>query len=231
MSDKWNVFGNDVVGVIKTPGATLGRLTEEKNWVPVFLLLVVIVAIFTYIVFPMQMAKMAEDPKFAEIMGEEQAAYFVDQSTTSRMMGVFLSLFGMFLSIVFGAFFLYLFYGIGGSDGLYGNYFSLVTNASIIDVLFPTILNGVSMLTSLNIASVATPFLLFLSPDPQSIDFLALSRLNVFSIWYIVAVAAAMSVFSRMSFKKSIFIAVLYFIFKAVVGIASSYVLIKITEA
>ena len=34
--DKMNVFLKDVSGIIKTPGQTLGRLMEEKNWVPMF---------------------------------------------------------------------------------------------------------------------------------------------------------------------------------------------------
>jgi hypothetical protein len=229
MATNWNQFLTDVFGVLKQPGQTLGRLMKEKNWVLVFLLLMVVVGLFTYFAFPAQMAKMAKNPQFAEML-EDRGALLSPDSGFARLLGSFMALFGLFLSLVFGAFFLYLFFGIGGSEGDYSNYFSIVVNASIIDILLPLLLSAVSLLAGANLAAVATPLIIAFSPEVNSLQFLVLARFNVFAIWYLVAVAAGISAFSKMSFKKCMTISVFYFLFKAAVGISFSYLFIKISS-
>ena len=224
---KMKQFIEDLKGIILTPGQTLGRLMKEKEWVPVFLLLVVLVALFTYMVFPTQMAKMAQNPQFAEFMPEGGA----QDSSFARVMGTFMSLFGLFLSVVFSAFFIWLFFGIGGSGGMYGNYFSLAVNASVIDILLTTLLGFLTLIIGINFSGIAAPFVLLFSPDPKSLAYIVLSRINIFAIWYLVAVAAGVSVFSKLSLKKCMIISGIYFIFKAGTAIAFSYLLSQIVQS
>ncbi len=228
MTDKLNGFYSGLLGVVKRPGATLGRVMEEKNWIPAFFMLMVTIGLLVYLSFPAQMARMAQDPQFSELMGEEKAAYFVNTSVFARVMGCFAAIFMLFLSLVFGAFFLYLVYGIGGSQGTFVNYFALVTHASLIDTLLPTVLLTLGLLVGVPIGVVATPFLLFLNPDPRSLGFLILSKLNVFHIWYIVAIAAGVSVYAKMKFKKAMTIATLYFLVKTFIAVSASYIIMNI---
>lgn len=228
MLDKFGRFGNDVVGIVTSPGATLGRSMKEKKWVPVFLLLVIAVCLFTYITIPVQMARMAENPQLVEMLSEEQMAFFVNDSMFARVMTCVTAIFFLVLSLIFAAFFVYLFFGIGGSEGVYANYFSLVVNASVIDVLLPGILGTISLLLNINFSIISNPGLFLFPIEPGSWSFLILSRMNVFAIWYLVAIAAGVSVFSKMSFKKSLVISVLYFLFKVLTGAAFAYLVIKI---
>ena len=228
MAMNWNSFIEDLVGIFKTPGQTLGKLMKSRNWVPMFLILVIIMGLVTYFTFPAKMAQMAKDPRYAEIMGGEKAPYFVNNSTFARTMGTFTSVFVLFVTLVMGAFFLYLFFGIGGSDGLFNNYFTLVVHASVIDVVIPLLLSSLSIVTGIGFSAVATPFNLILSPDPKSFIFLVLGALNIFTLWYHVVVAAGIHVFSNLSFKKCMTISILYFLFKAVVSVGFSYIAMKI---
>jgi hypothetical protein len=225
MSDKgkFSAFLSDVAGIIRTPGNTLGTSMKEKKWVPVFLLLVITIGILTYIIHPLQMKQLSEQARATGVLSEEEASYFFSTSTFSRFMVCGLSALVITLSLIFGAFFVYLFYGIGGAEGGYANYFSLVTNASIIDVLFPVLIRILSLLTAANIAVFSKPALLFFSPDPMSLSSLILARLDVFDIWYVAAIAAGVHVFAKMSSRKSLMISILYFLFKALIGVAFGF--------
>jgi hypothetical protein len=231
MAEKFKLSVSDFTGIIRTPGQTLGKVMNDINWIPMFLILILAIGIFSYIAFPAKMAKMVEDPHMAELMGQDRADYFVDTSPFARLMGSFITLFMLILSIVFGAFFLYLFFGIGGSDGLYGNYFALVTHASIIDVFFPSLLSTIALMLGISFAKLGTPLLTLFAPESNTFIALLLGSINVFSIWYHIAIAAGISVFSQMGFRKCVLISFIYFIFKTSIGVASSYMLIKITSA
>jgi len=228
MAANFNRFLSDVVGVVKVRGNTLGKLMTEKKWVPVFLLLVTAVCLFTYITVPMQIAKMTENPQVAEMLSEDQVAYFVNDSVFTRLMACVTAVFSLVLSLIIGAFFVYLFFGIGGAGGIYANYFSLVVNASIIDVLLPTILNAISLLFNTDLFSaIINPGLYFYPPEPGSFAYLIIMRMDLFAAWYTLAIAVGVTLFSKMKIGKSLFISFLYYIFKIVVGAAFSYLFIN----
>ena len=232
MTDNFNRFLRDAVGVLRFKGNPLGNLMKKKRWVPVFLLLVIAVCLYTYITAPMQLAKMAGDSPVTELLPEEQTAYFVNDSLFTRLMACITAAFSLTLSLIFGAFFVYLFFGIGGSKGVYANYFSLVVNASIIDVLLPTILNAISLLLNTDIFHLfINPGLYLFPPAPGSFVYLLMMRMDLFAIWYTAAIAAGITLFSGMRFNKSMGISLLYFLFKLIVGTAFSYLLIKLAGA
>ncbi|UCH95383.1 MAG: YIP1 family protein [Candidatus Aminicenantes bacterium] len=221
-------FLNEVAGIIRTPGHTLGQLMEGKKWVPVFLLLAIAIGIFTYVSYPLQMARLSENSQLAGQLSDEELSYFIKHSTVTRLMASVLAIFGLVVTLIFDAFFVYLFFGIGGSKGEYGNYFALVVNASVIDTFLPSALRTGTLLFNIDLISFSKPALLFFPFDPGNLIYLILSRLDIFAVWYLVAIAAGIHVFSKMSFKKSIFISILYFLFKLVVGVAFSYLFFKI---
>ena len=106
----------------------------------------------------------------------------------------------------------------------------LVVNASIIDMFFGYVLSTVTILLNIDVLALNTPLTMLFSPPEGSFIHLIFSRVNVLAIWYTVAIAAGVSVFSGMKFKKSLIISFLYFLFKAVVGIAFSYIFIQISK-
>jgi hypothetical protein len=229
MSDKGRSsgFARHIAGIIRTPGNTLGTAMREKKWVPVFLLLVITIGVLTYIIHPLQMKQLSQQAQSSGYVSEEEASYFFNTSTFSRLMVCALSAVVIAVSLIFGAFFVYLFYGIGGSEGGYANFFSLVTNASIIDILMPALIRTFSLFIPVNIAALSKPALLLFFPEPGSLSFLILARLDVFDIWYLLAIALGVHVFAKMSFKKSLIISILYFLFKTFIAVAFGFLALQ----
>jgi hypothetical protein len=228
MATKMNAFFNDIVGIVRTPGVTLGKSMSEKKWVPMLLFLAIAVGIFAYISYPVHMKMLSENAELSGYMSEADLAQYYQPSTFSRLMYCFFFQLQMVLSLIFGAFFVYLFYGIGGSEGLFVNYFSLVAGASLIDIFFPGVLQTLSMLTGIKLGVISNPLLLVLSPESKSLMFLIIARLDIFTIWYMVIIALGMAVYSKMDIKKSFTISILYFLFKSAIGIAFGYIVIQL---
>lgn len=224
MSQRFLNFLKSLAGIITRPGKTLGTFMEQQKWGATLVLLLVGIFIFTYIMVPSQMAKLS---RMVE-MSEEYMPFFQTDSVFPRLMTGAMAAMMVFISISIGAFFVYLFYGIGGSEGTYSNFFALVVNASVIDTLIPGFLR---MLFSLGLFPLPGAFsLAHLLPglESKSFAFLALSRIELFSIWYIAAIAAGAAVFAKMNFKKGLFIGMTYFLFKAAISSTFAYLFIQI---
>jgi len=225
-------FLENIKGIIVTPGQTLGELMDKKQWVTSFILIIIAILILTYISAPFDIAKGSElikNSSFAEHFSEDQIENFGHISSLNRIMASIWASFISILVLIVASFFIYLFYGIGKAEGLYINYFSLVTNASIIDMLIPKLIRTSSLLfLNTNIAAYSNLSILFPAHTSYSLSLLVFSQIDIFSIWYLIAIATGIAVFSKMSFKKSIFIAILYFLFKSITKILFSYMFIRV---
>jgi hypothetical protein len=218
----------DMAGIFKSPGVSLGKCMEEKKWVPAFLLMIIFILLYTYLTYPIQMERFSEHATLSGYISEEQVAQYFNTSIFSRLMVSVFSGLMLFLSVVFGAFFVYLFYGIGGTDGVYANYFSLVVNASLIDLLIPNFLNFISLLLNVNLNALSKPGILLFAPQPGSVVFFIFERLDFFILWYVIAIAAGIAVFAKISFKRSVLISILYYFFKTTIYVAFGYLWLQI---
>ncbi len=225
-------FFKNLKGIIITPGQTLGKLMDKKQWVTSFILIIITIFIFTYISAPFDIAKGSElikNSSIAEHFSEDQLENFGHISNLNRIMTSIWASFISAIVLIIASFFTYLFYGIGKAEGLYINYFSLVTNASIIDMIIPRLIRTLSLLfLNTNIATYLNLSILFPALTNTSFSFLVFSQIDLFSIWYLIVIASGVAVFSKMSLKKSLFIAILYFLFKSIIKISFSYLFIKI---
>lgn len=219
-------FLNNLIGIFRTPGQTLGAQMSGKKWVAMFILLAAVVSVYSYMAYPVQVAAMSEQAQLNDYMTADDVARYFNPTGFSRIMAGVFAVLTIWLVLVFGAFFLYLFFGIGGAEGNFGNFYALVVNASVIDLVLPLLLNFLVLLTGVNFGIIASPLMIF-SPGPNTLTALVLERLNVFFIWYLVAVAAGVSVYAKLDFKKCLRISLLYFLFKSLIGIAFAYLLIK----
>ncbi len=232
MQTTLNAFLKDLKGIFIKPGITLGKMMDQKKWVGSFILILLVIGICSYITLPYEMAQSAEilqDSKFADYLEYDPA----DSSRPiSSLRRAFLSsgtVFLLALSLAVAAFFIYLFYGIGGAEGLYVNYFSLAVNASIIHTLIPGLLSTVSMPLGLDITATTNAAVFFPSLPGKSFLALLLSQLELFSIWYIVVIAAGIAVFAKITFKKSLTIAIFYFCFRSLILVLFSYLALQLS--
>ena len=114
-------------------------------------------------------------------------------------------------------FFVYLFFGIGGSKGMYVNFFSLTVNAAIVGVLIPMIIKFVFFIFSINVGLFSNITVFFPSLHPESWRYVILSQIDIFYLWFVVIIALGVSVYSKMKKNKAIFISLLFFLFRSTV--------------
>jgi len=226
-----NEFASDFFGVIGNPGPTIARVMDKKRWQAALVLVLLVSAIVTFITFPVskvEQAKLIRDSQMAEKLSEEQLASLDKFTPTQRFMGSLYALVFSGLTIVIGAFFIYLFFKVAGSEGNYVNYFSGVAHASILDMFLGGILKGALILLKKTLIVHTGLTMLFPGLDFRSLGFIVLSQFDFFSIWYLAALALGIAVYAKISLKKSISVMVAYFLFKSLVFIAFSYLAMKL---
>jgi hypothetical protein len=226
-----NEFLNDFMGVMKSPGPTIGKLMDKKRWQSIFILILLTTAIVTYLSYPVtkaEGAKIIRDSEMANKLSEEQLANLDKFTPAQRVIGALTQLPLAAMMLLLGAFFVYLFFKVAGAEGNFSNYFSGVAHASVMDMFLGGILKTVliSIKKTMFVHSGLTMF--FPALDFRSLPFLILSQFDFFSIWYLLALTLGIAHFTKISLQKSITIAVLYFLFKSLVFVSFSYFSMKL---
>lgn len=121
-----------IKGLFTHPAASLGEVMEKKQWITAWIIMGVVVFLFSYVYSPIQTKQMAE------LMPEGAP---IAQTTTSIIFGSLIAVIMHFILISLVALLVYIFFGIGGCKGIYMNYFALVMNAALVSVVLPALLN------------------------------------------------------------------------------------------
>lgn len=225
-----NALIADILGVITGPAAAIARAMAAKRWKAVLAVILLVTAAVTFVTFPVtkaDQAKMIRDSEMADKLSDEQLAALESFTPSQRVIGAVTAAFFAALALVLGAFFVYLFYKIGGAEGLYANYFAAVTQASVLDMVLGGVLKGGLVLMKRTMLVQTGLTLFFPGLDFRSLPFIVLSQFDFFSIWFLVALALGIAAYSKMAPKKSFGIAALYFLFKSLILVALSYFSMK----
>jgi hypothetical protein len=224
-------FINDFIGVIGNPAQTIGKVMEKKRWQAALAVILLVSAMLTFLTFPITKAEQARfirDSEMADKLSEEQLASLDKFTPAQRLTGSLVSLVFSFVMIGVAAFFVYLFFKVAGAEGLYVNYFSGVVHASILDMLIGGILKSSLVLHKKTMLIHTGLTMLFPGLDFRSLPYIILAQFDFFALWYLAALALGIAVFAKISVKKSVFILLLYFLFKSLVFISFSYLSMKI---
>jgi hypothetical protein len=224
-------FIGDLFGVIGNPAQTIARVMEKKRWQAVLALIVLVTAMVTFITFPItkvEQAKFIRDSEMADKLNDEQLANLDKFTPVQRVSGALYAAVFASLVLVLGAFFVYLFFKVGGAEGNYVHYFSGVAWASMLDMVLGGVLKGSLVLLKKTMLVHTGLTMFFPGLDFRSLPFIVLAQFDFFSIWYLVALALGIAAFARISLQKSIVIAAIYFLFKSLVFIAFSYFMMKL---
>jgi len=222
---------NDYLGIFTDPGKTLAAFMEKKNWIAALTVILVVTAILFYLIYPIQkedQAKFVRESKLAERLSEEQLENLDKFTLTKRATDTVFPMVFMGLSLVMAAFFIYLFFKMGGVEGSFVHFFSGVANASLIDCVLGAIVRTALVLTKKTTLVTMSLAALFPNMEFRSLGFMVVSQLDVFTLWYLGALAAGIAVFAKISWRKSATIALYYFIFKVVILVGLSYLSMKI---
>lgn len=225
-----NGFINNVIGVITSPASTVAKAMAEKRWPAALVLVLLVTAICTYITYPVtkvEQAKFIRDSAMAEKLSDQQLADLDKFTPTQRASGAVFSALFAALALVVGAFFVYLFFKVGGVEGLYVNYFSGVAQASVLDMVLGGILKSTLVMLKKTMMVHTGLTMFFPGLDFRSLNFILLAQFDFFSLWYLAALALGIAAFAKISPKKSLVITVMYFLFKSLVLVAVSFFSMK----
>jgi hypothetical protein len=221
-----NEFVNDLSGVIATPARAVAKAMEGKRWRAALLLILVVTAACTFVTFPVTKAEQARfirDSEFAEKLSDEQLADLDKFTPMQRAMGAVYAAAFAALTLAIGAFFIYLFFKVGGAEGLYVNYFSGVALASVLDMVLGGALKSALVVLKKTVMVHTGLTMFFPGLDFRSLPFLALAQFDFFSLWYLAALALGIAVFAKIGLKKSLVITALYFVFKSLILVAVAF--------
>jgi len=226
-----NEFARDLIGVVSNPGPTIGAIMAKKRWLAVFSLILLVTAIVSYITYPVtkvEGAKLIRDSEMANKMSEEQLADLDRFTPVQRLFGALSQMPLAALMLLFGAFFIYLFFKAAGAEGSFSNFFSAVAYASVLDMLLGGMIKGglIAFKKTIFVHSGLTMF--FPDLNFRSIPFAILAQFDFFSLWYLVALALGIAFFTKSGWKKNIVIMALYFLFKSLIFISFSYFSMKL---
>jgi hypothetical protein len=223
---KMNEFFSDFMGVIVSPGPTIGKLMDRQRWLGVFILILLTASIVSYLSYPVtkaEGAKFVRDSEMAGNLSEEQLANLDKFTPGQRLFAALTELPMAAIMMLLAAFFVYLFFKIAGADGNFSHYFSGVVHASVLDMFIGGILKA-ALIAIKKTRFVHTGLTMFFPAlDFRSMPFRILAQFDFFSIWYLLALTLGIACFSKINLQKSITIVVLYFIFKSLVFISFSY--------
>jgi hypothetical protein len=228
---KMNELVNDLIGVIVNPGPTIGKVMDKKRWLGAFIIILLATAIVTYLAYPVtkvEGAKFIRDSEMANKLSEEQLANLDKFTPAQRLFGALTQLPMAAIMLLLGAFFVYLFFKVAGADGNFSNYFSGVVHASVLDMFLGGILKAAMIAVKKTVFVHTGLTMFFPALDFRSMPFLILSQFDFFSIWYLLALTLGIACFAKISARKSITVAVLYFLFKSLVFISFSYFSMKL---
>ncbi len=215
-----NQFLNDLKGIVMTPAQTIASAMERKKWVPALALVLAMTWLFSYLSYPVvkaEGAKMMRNSPMADRLSEEQLDGLDKFTPVKRFSETAFQILFQALMLIIATFFIYLFYKLGSSEGLYSNFFTGVCYASIIDMVLGGAVKTVLVLSKKSLLVSTSLTLLFPQLEIRSPAYVMLSQFDLFTIWFLVALALGVATYSRMKVSKSLGIAAAYFAFRAVV--------------
>jgi len=222
----------DLVGIFSSPAATIARAMESKRWKAALAVILLVTALVTYLTYPItkaEQAKLIRDSQMAERLSDEQLDALGSFTPFQRASGALFAALFAALALLLGASFVYLFYKVGGAEGLFAHFFAGVATASLLDMALGGLLKGLLVLGRKTILVHTGLTLFFPGLDFRSLPYLTLAQFDFFALWYLAALALGIAAFSRMSVKKSLVIAVFYFLFKSLILVSLSYFTMKLT--
>ena len=226
-----NDFYRNLLGVIRSPGKTISQVMEKKTWVAVFLLILAMSSIATYVIYPItkvEQAKLLKNSEFAARMSEEQLENLDKFTPAQRLAGSLFPVPITALTMVIAAFFIYMFFKIGGAEGSYMNFFSGVVHASVIDMVLAGIVKSLLIISQKSLLVSTSLSLFSQTASFRSFSYLLLSQFDLFSIWYLSALALGIAQYAKISVRKSFGIAAGYFLFKGIVVVTFSYFIMRL---
>jgi len=213
-------------GTFFNPQATLKAISEKPVWIDALIILLIVSAVFAYIVSPYarqdSLDFYRDNIKVKERMGEERYNQMIERLENPSKVGTLLQSF-----LLNPAFFLVgllfsslIILGMGrftSPQGHYKQILSTYVHANFIDKILGNAVRLVLVLSRKSVAQTTTSLALFFpNLEVTSTSYVILSQVDFFQLWLFGIFGYGLSYIFRIELKKALFISYIFWLIKSI---------------
>ena len=223
-------LSNRLQGVFFAPESTLKAVSERPIWTDALVVLLILIALFSYITGPYSQKDTLQTLKnnagLRERMGEERYNQMIERLENPSKVGVVVRSFlvNPVLILVGFLFSSLILLGMGRLTSTQGNYvqvFSVYLHANFIDKILGKAVQLVLILMRKSVAQTTTSLaLIFPRLEVASASYIILSQVDFFQLWLFGILGYGLSHIFKIKMKKALFISYGFWLIKSLLYIA-----------
>ena len=220
-------------GVFFSPQQTFKAISEKPVWIDALIILLVLLAIFTYIASPFlqkdSLQAMKDNLKLKERYGEERYNQMIERlentSQTTIMVRSFLATpFTFLIGFLFSSLIILALGRLFSAEGNYRQVFAAYLHANFIDKILGNSLRLVLVLSRKSFAQVTTSLALFFPKlEMTSKAYVVVSQVDFFQIWLFGIFALALSTIFKIKMKKALLISYSFWFLKSLIYVVLGF--------
>ncbi len=220
-------------GVFFSPQQTFKAISEKPVWIDALIILLVLLAIFTYIASPFlqkdSLQAMKDNLKLKERYGEERYNQMIERlentSQTTIMVRSFLATpFTFLIGFLFSSLIILALGRLFSAEGNYRQVFTAYLHANFIDKILGNSLRLVLVLSRKSFAQVTTSLALFFPKlEMTSKAYVVVSQVDFFQIWLFGIFALALSTIFKIKMKKALLISYSFWFLKSLIYVVLGF--------
>ncbi len=222
-------FFSRLQGVFFNPKETFTSIAEKAPWKDAFVVLLIVIAVFTYLIQPVsqqdsvntfknniELKDRIGEERFNEMLDRMQNPSTVQTIIQSIVITPVVIVLGLLLStaviMVMGR--------MTSTEGKYVQIFSSYIHASFIDKILGGVVRLIMIFTSKTAFGTTTSLALFFPKlEALSLKFIILSQFDFFQLWMFWVLGYALSSIFKITFKKALFISYGFWVLKSLLNI------------
>jgi hypothetical protein len=223
-------FFTRLQGIFFAPQSTLKSVSEKPVWADALVILLIMIALFSYITGPYSQKDSLETLKnnvrLRERMGEERYNQMIERLENPSKVGIIIRplLINPAFHLVGFLFSSLILLGMGrftSTEGNYAQVFSSYLHANFIDKILGNAVRLVLILMRKSVVQTTTSLALFFPRlEVTSASFVILSQVDFFQLWLFGIFGYGLSHIFKIEMKKALFISYGFWLIKSIFYIA-----------
>ena len=220
-------------GVFASPKKTLEAVAEKPLWVDALIILLVVLAVYTYIITPIMqtetLAMFRDNVKLQERLGKDRFEQYLksqeNPSPTKRLVSsLAITPVTSAVGFLISSLFLLIFGRIVSTTGTFKSVLAVFLHANFIDkilgnaVRLAIILSRKSVFQTTTSLAVLFPKMSFTSPA-----YIVLSQVDFFQLWMFGVLGYGLAAVFKIELKKAMIVSYAFFVIKSVIYIALGF--------
>ena len=225
-SDRFQNFLNRFQGIFFNPKLTLKAVSEKPVWVDAFIILLIILTIFSFVVAPYhqkdQLQLIKDDVVRQERMGEEALEFLENPPEWySILMFIVFPLIANIIGFFLPTLIILAMGRMFSTDGNYKQILSVYIHASFVDKILGNAVRLILILTRKSVMQMTTSLALFFPKlETTSTGYTVLSQVDFFQLWLFGILGYGLSSVFKIEIKKALIISYGFWFLKSILYIA-----------